>query len=256
VTWFQNMVALYLCLKGLTFVCGKQLGRRRTNSWRSCKNYTELQATAASRLPPNTSRVLHFSPESVRVFHLPSNTNCNLHFPSNPTPVSRRRDSSALLSSLWRLHSLCRRNHFCASITAASLLLLLFSLPRTQSRNTLCTPFLCSLFCAQTTMQRYSVVISDTGWPEPLKLLVPFQSSATSAALVVEVVKRASRFAKTLNTANYTLHLASTDGPLLDPDDILSDLVVDEQLFAVFDSNHAGNLPQVSQCAFFYLVLR
>jgi hypothetical protein len=105
-------------------------------------------------------------------------------------------------------------------------------------------------------MQRYSVVISDTGWPEPLKLLVPFQSSATSAALVVEVVKRASRFAKTLNTANYTLHLASTDGPQLDPDDILSDLVVDEQLFAVFDSNHAGNLPQVSQCAFFYLVLR
>jgi hypothetical protein len=96
-------------------------------------------------------------------------------------------------------------------------------------------------------MQRYSVVVSDTGWPEPLKFLVPFQSSATSAALVVEVVKRASRFGKTLNTVNYTLHLASADGPLLDPDDILSDLVVDEQLFAVFDAAYAGDSAQVSQ---------
>jgi hypothetical protein len=102
-------------------------------------------------------------------------------------------------------------------------------------------------------MQRYSVVVSDTGRPEPLKLLVPFQSSATSAALVFEVVKRASRFGKTLNTVNYTLHLASADGPLLDPDDILSDLVIDEQLFAVFDSAHTGDPAQVSQYAVCFL---
>ncbi|KAI4854045.1 hypothetical protein E4T44_00446 [Aureobasidium sp. EXF-8845] len=94
-------------------------------------------------------------------------------------------------------------------------------------------------------MQRYSVVVvSDTGWSEPLKLLVPFQSSANSAALVAEVVKRASRFGKTLNAASCTLRLASIDGPILDPDDILSDLVVDEQLFAIFSSTDAGGTAQ------------
>jgi uncharacterized protein YegL len=102
------------------------------------------------------------------------------------------------------------------------------------------------------TMQRYSVVVSDTGWAEPLKLLVPFQSSSNSAALTTEIVKRASRFSKTLNAASCTLRLASIDGPILDPDDTLSDLVVDEQLFAVFNSADAGAPPQVIQWAFFY----
>jgi hypothetical protein len=103
-------------------------------------------------------------------------------------------------------------------------------------------------------MQRYSVVVSDTGWPEPLKLLVPFQSSSNSAALTTEIVKRASRYGKTLNAASCTLRLASIDGPILDPDDTLSDLVVDEQLFAVFNSADAGAPPQVSQCAVFHPV--
>ncbi|KAG9594053.1 hypothetical protein KCU77_g6237, partial [Aureobasidium melanogenum] len=90
-------------------------------------------------------------------------------------------------------------------------------------------------------MQRYSVVVSDTGWPEPLKLLVPFQSSSNAAALTAEVVKPAVRYGKSLNAANCTLRLATVDGPILDPQDTLSDLVVDEQLFAVFNSaNHAA----------------
>ncbi|KAG9665122.1 hypothetical protein KCU95_g2581, partial [Aureobasidium melanogenum] len=89
-------------------------------------------------------------------------------------------------------------------------------------------------------MQRYSVVVSDTGWSEPLKLLVPFQSSSTAAALIAEVVKRAARHGKTLSAANCTLRLASVDGPILDPYDTLSDLVVDEQLFAVFNSANHG----------------
>jgi hypothetical protein len=104
-------------------------------------------------------------------------------------------------------------------------------------------------------MQRYSVVVSDTGWPEPLKFLVPLQSSSISAALIAEVVKRAFRFGKTLNAASCTLRLASSDGPMLDPDDILSDLVVDEQLFAVFSSADAGVSPQVRQYAVFQLLL-
>lgn len=95
-------------------------------------------------------------------------------------------------------------------------------------------------------MQRYSVVVSDTGWPEPLKILVPFQSSFTSAALIAEIVKRATRHGKTLNAANCTLRLASVDGPILDPQDTLSDLVVDEQLFAVFNSADHGAPAQVS----------
>ncbi|KAG9654610.1 hypothetical protein KCU64_g7098, partial [Aureobasidium melanogenum] len=95
-------------------------------------------------------------------------------------------------------------------------------------------------------MQRYSVVVSDTGWPEPLKLLVPFQSSSNAAALTAEVVKRAARHGKTLNAANCTLRLASVDGPILDPHDTLSDLIVDEQLFAVFNSANHGAPAQVS----------
>ncbi|THW71835.1 hypothetical protein D6D19_07040 [Aureobasidium pullulans] len=89
-------------------------------------------------------------------------------------------------------------------------------------------------------MNRYSVVVSDTGWAESLKLLVPFQSSATSGALVGEVVKRASRYGKTLNAAHCTLRLERPDGPILDPQDTLSDLVVDEQLFAVFSTIQTG----------------
>ncbi|KAI5197073.1 hypothetical protein E4T38_08190 [Aureobasidium subglaciale] len=77
-------------------------------------------------------------------------------------------------------------------------------------------------------MQRYSVVVSNPGWPEPLKLLVP-----SSAALVEEIVKRASRHAKTLRAVDCTLRLASIDGPILDLLDALTDVVVDEQLFAV-----------------------
>lgn len=94
-------------------------------------------------------------------------------------------------------------------------------------------------------MQRYSVVVSDTGWLEPIKILVPFQSSAKSSALITDIVKRATRFGKTLNAANGTLHLSSANGPMLDPDDTLSDLVVDEQLFAVFNSANAGAAIQV-----------
>lgn len=101
-------------------------------------------------------------------------------------------------------------------------------------------------------MQRYSVVVSDTGWPEPLKLLVPFQSSSSAAALIAEIVKRASRYGKTLDSANCTLRLASADGPILDPQDTLSDLVVDEQLFAVFNSAIHGPPSQVSQLRTFY----
>ncbi|KAG9697826.1 hypothetical protein KCU95_g3327, partial [Aureobasidium melanogenum] len=95
-------------------------------------------------------------------------------------------------------------------------------------------------------MQRYSVVVSDTGWPEPLKLLVPFQSSSNAAALIADIVKRASRHGKTLATANCTLRLASIDGPILDPEDTLSDLIVDEQLFAVFSSANHGTPPQAA----------
>ncbi|KAI5208159.1 hypothetical protein E4T39_01468 [Aureobasidium subglaciale] len=94
-------------------------------------------------------------------------------------------------------------------------------------------------------MHRYSVVVSDTGWPEPLKLLVPFLPSASSAALIEEVVKRAFRHGKTLSAVNCTLRLASIDGPILDPHDALSDLVVDEQLFAVF-STGSNDAPRPS----------
>lgn len=93
-------------------------------------------------------------------------------------------------------------------------------------------------------MERYSITVSDADSPEPLKLLVPFQSSAKSVALVDEIVKRAGRFGKTLDAKACTLHLDSADGPILDHDDILSDLVFGEPLFGVFGTG-AKPQPQV-----------
>ncbi|KAI4727940.1 hypothetical protein E4T49_04269 [Aureobasidium sp. EXF-10728] len=98
-------------------------------------------------------------------------------------------------------------------------------------------------------MQRYSVVVSDTGWPEPLKLLIPFQSSSNCADLITEIVQRASRFGKTLNAVSCILRLAVIDGLILDPQDTLADLVVDEQLFAVFKSATDGPSAQPNDVA-------
>jgi hypothetical protein len=41
---------------------------------------------------------------------------------------------------------------------------------------------------------------------------------------------------RTLDAASYTLHLIGPDGPMLDPDDILFNLIIEAQLFAVFSS--------------------
>jgi uncharacterized protein YegL len=173
--------------------------------------------------------------------------------PFNFTLVSRLLfDEETTRASL--LSCLCIFTHFTHTTTSAlySSLSPASSLTLLLNHTTLSAlPLFSCLLCAHITMQRYSVVVSDTGWPEPLKFLVPLQSSSISAALITEVVKRASRFGKTLNAASCTLRLATSDGPMLDPDDILSDLVVDEQLFAVFNSADAGAPPQVSRCAFF-----
>jgi len=103
---------------------------------------------------------------------------------------------------------------------------------------------------AQPRMERYSVFVSDCSSPEALKLLVPFQSSARPATLIDEIVKRASRFGHNLNAADCVLHLETADGLILDPDDVLSDLVFGEHICAVF----TDKATQVSQLALFSYV--
>jgi hypothetical protein len=89
--------------------------------------------------------------------------------------------------------------------------------------------------CLIVTMERYSVVISGAGWPAPINILVPSLSSVQAAALIQEIVKRASRFGKNLDAHNCIMRLGAIDGPMIDPDDRLSDVIHDEQVFAVFD---------------------
>jgi hypothetical protein len=73
--------------------------------------------------------------------------------------------------------------------------------------------------------------------------------------LITGVVKRASRYGKTLDAASYTLRLIGPDGPMLDPDDIQSDLIVEAQLFSVFSSADSA-AAQVNKYADFNSLLQ
>lgn len=86
-------------------------------------------------------------------------------------------------------------------------------------------------------MQRYTVtIINDTGGGRP-SILVPFQPSSLVTAFKDEIVKRAIKqnLPVTAETHDLTLRLQSQTGPTIDPNDVLSDVILDsESIFAVF----------------------
>ncbi|KAK8024434.1 hypothetical protein PG993_012500 [Apiospora rasikravindrae] len=87
-------------------------------------------------------------------------------------------------------------------------------------------------------MQRYTVTILAPG-AKCSAILVPFQPSALVAAFVDELYKRAVKNGSTVAKETHlaTLHLDSNAGPVIDPEDLLSDIVQDprhENLFVVF----------------------
>ncbi|GAB7333004.1 hypothetical protein MBLNU13_g04699t1 [Cladosporium sp. NU13] len=86
-------------------------------------------------------------------------------------------------------------------------------------------------------MQRYTVtIVNDTGGGRP-SILVPFQPSSLVTAFEDEIVKRAIKqnIPVTSKTHNLTLRLQSQTGPTIDPNDVLSDVVLgSETIFAVF----------------------
>jgi hypothetical protein len=86
-------------------------------------------------------------------------------------------------------------------------------------------------------MQGYTVtIINDTGGGRP-SILVPFQPSSLVTAFKDEIVKRATKqnIPVTVETHQLTLRLQSQTGPAIDPEDVLSDIVLgSETIFAVF----------------------
>ena len=96
-------------------------------------------------------------------------------------------------------------------------------------------------------MQRYTVtIINDTGGGRP-SILVPFQPSSLVTAFKDEIVKRAIKqnLPVTAGTHNLTLRLQSQTGPTINPEDVLSDVVLGtETIFAVFSQRETtlGNV--------------
>lgn len=90
-------------------------------------------------------------------------------------------------------------------------------------------------------MERYAVVVMTDGSTNRLRLLIPYLNSAAVTSFTEEVAGRANRRDNTLDPQDCILHLGGVDGPILDPQDILVDLVRNEEVFAHFQSQGVGN---------------
>lgn len=100
-------------------------------------------------------------------------------------------------------------------------------------------------------MQRYTVtIINDTGGGRP-SILVAFQPSSLVAAFKDEIVKRAIKqgLPVTAETHQLTLRLQSQTGPTVDPENVLSDVVLGwETILAIFSLDTTlGGLPITQQ---------
>lgn len=91
-------------------------------------------------------------------------------------------------------------------------------------------------------MERYAVtLIADAAGGRPS--LVPLQSSALVSTFKDEIVKCASKqnLPVTAETHDLTLRLHSQTGPAIDPEDVLSDVVLhSETVFAIFSRNQTN----------------
>lgn len=90
-------------------------------------------------------------------------------------------------------------------------------------------------------MERYTVTVRQEGSEQQhdVHLLIPFRPTAKVDSFITEIVTRSARQSCQidLTTHHVTLHLDEPEGPILDVNDILSDVVLDprsEKIFACF----------------------
>ena len=108
---------------------------------------------------------------------------------------------------------------------------------------------------------KITVVAPATAANSQTVLLVPFKPDALVIALIEDLFKRVQRIGLPLTPGTHvaTLHINSESGPVLDCEDILSDVVTEsesEQLFAVFKpSTEASAVIAVSRLAMALLLL-
>ena len=108
---------------------------------------------------------------------------------------------------------------------------------------------------------KITVVAPATAANSRTVLLVPFKPDALVIALIEDLFKRVQRLGLPLTPGTHvaTLHINSESGPVLDCEDILSDVVTEsesEQLFAVFKpSTEASAVIAVSRLVMARLLL-
>lgn len=103
-------------------------------------------------------------------------------------------------------------------------------------------------------MERYKVTVHPPGGG-PISTVVPFRSESSVEAFSQEVLRRASKRIPQLpaNATNTSLHLGGADGPFLDLEDHLQDVVIapeTEHLFLLFPAEppESESLATVSRC--------
>ena len=82
-------------------------------------------------------------------------------------------------------------------------------------------------------MERYKVTVTIDG--KETRLLIPMLSASPVSSLATQVKLRIGRLGIGINSTEFTLHLEQADGPILDADDLLSDVLPDpknERLYA------------------------
>jgi hypothetical protein len=73
-------------------------------------------------------------------------------------------------------------------------------------------------------MERYTITVAPPG-AAPTRLLIPFPPTSSVSALSAEVQRRLARSEP--NVPDLIFHLGDTNGPILDEDDLLEDVIID-----------------------------
>lgn len=86
-------------------------------------------------------------------------------------------------------------------------------------------------------MERYKVSISSPETGSNLRLLIPFPATSSLSALATEVKRRAAKQGLFIRDRTIFFRLNQDDGPILDDDDKLGEVIIDphnEDIFATF----------------------
>src|SRR5436305_6168509 len=73
-------------------------------------------------------------------------------------------------------------------------------------------------------MERYTITVAPPG-VETFRLLIPFSPTSSVSALATEVKRRISRLDVWPDVPDIALRLGQADGPFLDEDDTLADVL-------------------------------